>query len=115
MGMMLMARCACGYMHGPIMQGGGFATFTTKDMEPAYCEGCRALVVLNYMARRPRCPDCGGRPVFYNDPSLQDVPACGTPERSVGQWGRFVLPDVKYLCPLCGEMSMRFEDWGSWD
>jgi len=115
MGTMLVARCECGYMHGPIMQGGGFASFTTHDMQPAYCERCREMVVLNYMAQRPRCPTCGGRSVFYNDPSLRKVPEDGKPERSVSRWGDFVLPDTEYRCPQCGEMRMRFEDCGCWD
>lgn len=115
MGTLLMARCECGYMHGPIEQGGGFATFMTKDMEPAYCARCRELVVLNYMAKRPRCPGCGGRAVFYNDPSLQKSPDGPGADCIVSQWGEFVLPDTHYLCPLCGEMRMRFEVWGNWD
>ena len=73
MGTMLVARCECGYMHGPIMQGGGFADFTTHDMEPAYCERCREMVVLNYMAQRPTVSDVRGQTGILQRPIAAEI------------------------------------------
>lgn len=116
MGTILEAFCECGYSSGEIWQGGGMPTFTTRDMEPAFCEKCSKVIVLNYMKEDPRCPSpCKGKPTFYNDPSLQKIPDDRKPERSTIQWGEFFLPDVDYLCPRCHEMKMRFHEMGCWD
>jgi len=49
MGTIIEATCECGYSSGEIWQGAGMLTFTTQDMEPAFCEKCRKVIVLNYM------------------------------------------------------------------
>ncbi len=116
MGTIIEATCECGYSSGEIWQGAGMLTFTTQDMEPAFCEKCRKVIVLNYMEDDPRCPsECEGEPRFYNDPSLQKIPDDRQTERSTIQWRNFFLPDVNYLCPRCREMKMRFRGVGDWD
>ena len=59
------------------------------------------------------------RLVFYNDRRVQ-APLTGKADPRLkpptndapGQigWEEFDLPDVLFLCPACGEMSMRFSD-----
>ena len=97
------------------------ASFKTLCAAPAYCAGNRALVVLNYLEADPKCgPDPKVRPVFYNDPALQEKSPAGREPMSVFSWntetkGTFELPDVGYLCPRCGKKTLRFSVAGYWD
>ena len=123
MGGMIQARCACGYESDIIGAGGGFLNFTDTCDAPALCPDCRILVVRNYANKFSRCPDCGKKVIFYNDPVLQ-ITSEKPGDRHGGDifnWfvekknERFRLPDTEYLCPACGEFEMRFFDCGCWD
>jgi hypothetical protein len=118
-GTIIKAQCPCGY-HLEFMAGGGMSNFKTLCAAPAYCEACKKLEILNYLDDDPKCAACAGKPVFYNDPSLQEKLPPGTKTGTVFSWntdkkGSFVLPDVKYLCPQCGKMTLRFVQNGFWD
>lgn len=69
MGTMVRAVCTCGYEYS-FLQGGGFLDFLEVDKEPALCSNCHRLVVVNYISKRPRCPRCRRKIIFYNDLSL---------------------------------------------
>ncbi len=135
MGTLIEPRCECSYSSGIIAQGGGFLNFMTEDQEPAYCPGCRDLVVANYRHSSRGCPRCSGKITFYNSPSLRKKPENMDKEKEEIlhrdqkvfrdredlplqediQWGRFHLPVVDYFCPRCGKMTMKFYIEGTWD
>ena len=137
MGAMIEGRCPCGFESGTIFAGGGFKNFKEVCAAPALCVKCMQFVVKNYYDKDSKCQECGGKVTFYNDPKLQarrnEMEHLGQsklpPERGMAQelvrdvfdWGgredesRFRLPNVQYLCPKCGEMTMRFQHVGNWD
>jgi hypothetical protein len=114
MGTMIQAQCKCGYSSDIIFQGGGFETFMEKDMEPAYCEKCQRLIVLNYKESNPRCSQCLGEVKFYSDSSLQKKPGKKIKENHISSRD-FLLPKINYLCPQCGKIKMKFYYVGDWD
>jgi len=119
-GTILKASCPCGFHMDSIMAGGGKANFRTFCAAPAYCAADKTMKILNYLEDAPSCGPDGGKPVFYNDPSLQERLPAGAQPKIVFSWntdkkGVFVLPDVNYLCPRCGKMTLRFESVGFWD
>lgn len=119
-GTILKASCPCGFHVDNIMAGGGMANFKTLCAAPAYCAACKKLEILNYLDDDPKCAACAGKPVFYNDPSLQEKLPPGAKPGTIFSWntdkkGTFSLPDVNYLCPQCGKMTLRFVQSGFWD
>jgi hypothetical protein len=119
-GTILKASCPCGFHQEDIMAGGGMANFKTFCAAPAYCAACKTMEILNWLEASPRCITCQAKPVFYNDPSLQEKLDAGAKPRTVFSWntskkGSFVLPDVNYLCPRCGKVTLRFTVTGMWD
>lgn len=137
MGTIIEARCACGFESGRIYAGGGFQNFKEVCAAPALCMSCMQLVVKNCYDKDSKCPACGKRVTFYNDPKLQapndeikHLKQSRLPlERIIAQelvrdvfdWGRledefrFRLPNIQYLCPKCGKMTMKFLNVGDWD
>jgi len=119
-GTILKASCPCGYHIDNIYAGGGFANFRTVCAAPACCAACKIMEVLNWLEDAPKCKTCGEKPVFYNDPSLQEKPRPGSKPRIVFSWntdkkGTFELPDINYRCPRCGKLTLRFTMTGMWD
>jgi hypothetical protein len=118
-GTILRASCPCGYHQDNIMAGGGMASFTTYCGVPAYCSVCKTMEILNWLEESPRCRTCQAKPVFYNDPSLQEKPSAGAKPRDVFSWntdkkGTFKLSDINYLCPQCRKLQLRFTVTGMW-
>lgn len=124
MGTVIEARCACGFESGRIFAGGGFKSFEHLDAEPALCMKCMQLVVGNYKDKDSKCPACGEKVTFYEDPKLQApkkvkkgirVP----PFEEIMSWYRkldlYGNPDVHYLCPKCRKFIMKFFVCGNWD
>jgi len=119
-GTILKASCPCGFHADNIMAGGGMANFKALCAAPAYCAACKKLEILNYLDDDPKCAACAGKPVFYNDPSLQEKLPPGAKPGIIFSWntdkkGTFSLPNVNYLCPQCGKMTLRFVQSGFWD
>ncbi len=82
------------------------------------------MEILNWLENDPQCKACSGKVVFYNDPSLQEEMPNSSKDskdtKKVFSWnaypmGVFVLPDTNYLCPQCGNMTLRFKQVGYWD
>jgi DNA-directed RNA polymerase subunit RPC12/RpoP len=138
MGAVIEARCACGFESGRIYAGGGFQNFEQVCAAPALCMKCRQFVIKNYKNKYSKCPTCNRKLMFYNDSKLQAPkdgkrgeygvfkqgefrfpdnfdPGKGDGPRDVFVWGKFRLPDVEYLCPKCGKMTMEFSHVGDWD
>lgn len=118
MGGSITAKCSCGY-EASSRTGGGMLSFHETCYWPGYCGRCRELVRVNVLSERLRCPRCRGKVVPYDDPVL-----CGrVGSEEVTHWrgeelvGRILsLHNGDYLCPRCGEYSLRFADDGfSWD
>ncbi len=118
MGSMIQAICKCGFQSECICAGGGFLNFVHTCTAPALCIYCNILVEKNYLKKFSKCPRCRKKVVFYDDESLRDSVESSN---VVFSWriddekGEFVLPDVNYLCPECGEKAMRFVHAGCWD
>lgn len=122
MGNILQGLCRCGFDTGDIFAGGGFVNFMDTCNAPALCPNCNEFLIKNYMKNGSnRCPACHSRVTFYDDPSLHD-PSPGDDQydfvfvwRINGRDDFFKLPDAKFLCPKCNNMSLVFEDKGCWD
>ena len=122
MGNIFRGLCQCGFDTNEIFVGGGFVNFMDTCNAPAICPHCNEFLIRNYMKKNAaRCPGCHSIVTFYDDPSLQR-PSTGTDEydylfiwRIADKDEFFKLPDTKYLCPKCRNMTLRFEDKGCWD
>lgn len=105
------AECPCG-LRVVALLGGDEANYATTCYAPALCETCGRVVESNVLEDEPRCPQCGAAdPVPYDDPALIGEPG----ERVVATWDAlgeggwaFALTDGQYLCPACGQMTLRF-------
>lgn len=117
MGLILQARCKCGFTSENLFLGGGMMSFGTHCAMPALCPTCHRLEVCNVLSERVRCSKCQGPVTFYTDKSLQS--SMKTRRRPVFQWNlddrKLVLPDVGFRCPACKKLTMRFLDSGRWD
>jgi hypothetical protein len=97
---------------------------------PAICAECRSFTVLNYLTRNRllarlrrehRCRRCGGEYRFYNDSALQERGSGIEASNEVFSWRVgasaevFMLRNTGYLCPSCGQLTMRFRASGYWD
>jgi ribosomal protein L37AE/L43A len=117
LGTIIRASCECGFQSSEIYAGGGFMSGSTCNV-PAFCPKCKEMVVANYSKKAVRCPECHGKLVFYDDPSLREAHA-----DIIFDWGGSGIDDrwasylynTNYLCPKCGRMKMRFSDVGMWD
>ncbi|MBN2224993.1 MAG: hypothetical protein JW765_09990 [Deltaproteobacteria bacterium] len=122
MGIILRGLCKCGFDTGDIFVGAGFVNFMETCNAPAICPKCSELLVRNYIKKdEARCPGCDEKVVFYDDPSLYDPSAKIEKHGYIFTWriadtNRFFkLPDANFLCPACRNMTLFFEDIGSWD
>jgi len=115
MGCSVEAICDCGF-HASALVGGGMREFQSVCRFPAYCECCHLLVEVNLLVKTPRCPHCQSRRVrSYDHPSLQGQVG----KEEVVSWnvsdrlGRvLMLHDGTYLCPACGQLTLRFSHGG---
>lgn len=104
MGHIFHAICDCGYTENNILQGAGEVE-NNVDMEPALCATCQRVVSINICeAERDRCPICGSKVTFYNDPSLYAENHGGW-----HQWDKFKIPTCNAKCPKCGQMRLCFQ------
>jgi Zn finger protein HypA/HybF involved in hydrogenase expression len=129
MGSLLMAQCNCGFESGMVSAGGGMMNFNEVLNAPALCRKCQIVLVKNYLEHDPRCPHCGGKIHFYNDPALfkgglpKDTSDClfywRLPDGFDSIYPEidnfFCLPNTDYICPQCGKMHMKFINIGFWD
>lgn len=118
MGSLVVARCECGLVT-EFGVGGGRRNYLTTCYFPCRCSACRAVVQVNLPAKPPMCPQCKSTDVIpFDQPELVAVKG----EVNVVQWsmqrefGRdLVLTDGLYVCPGCGDTSLRFFAEGLWD
>jgi DNA-directed RNA polymerase subunit RPC12/RpoP len=105
MGHIFRAICDCGYIENKVLQGAGELE-NNVDMEPALCATCQRVVSINVKGKkkdRDKCPNCGSKVTFYNDPSLY-----AENYDSWHQWYDFKIPTHNAKCPKCGQMRLRF-------
>lgn len=122
MGGIIKAHCKCGFESEDIYAGGGRSNFLEVCNAPAICLNCNIFLIKNYMKEQSNCPKCRKKVVFYNDPQVQEQASESYESyNDIFSWnvsdekGEFRLPDTKYLCPKCKEMTMEFLDIGNWD
>lgn len=106
MGQIVTAACTCGYSEPELFVGGGMATYMTIANFPALCKQGKHIATVNLLADELVCPDGhSGRPLpYYNASELQIEPG----KFLVSEWDGYQLNDGAYLCPSCGEHSLRF-------
>ncbi len=122
MGISIIARCPCGFESDSLLVGGGMADIGGKCLAPALSQQTGKLVVRDYwepriLSRR------SSQLIFYNDPELQEKTPVEEDTPNVFSWfgnsvdqSPFYLRDINYLCPDCGEMKLRFMEFGlMWD
>jgi len=100
--------------------GGGFID-QDKLKAPALCSKCNIVIERDYLKSPAKCPKCRRKVKFYNDPELQSSSEEVNEGYNLFEWhmgdsGKdFFLPDISYLCPVCGQMKMKFLNCGCWD
>jgi len=119
MGSEVLATCQCG-LETSIQIGVGMAG-PKPCFFPCLCERCRAVVEVDLLSKKLRCPKCKSTKVIpYDDPTLSEPAGRGA---EVAEWnaqeelGRVLtLTDKNYRCPQCGQMTLRFASTGDyWD
>ncbi len=113
MGSTVQASCPCGFESDLLDVGGGMLDFGEVCLAPALAGRSGKLVVRNFWSKKRR-GSRSGNVVFYTDPrlyeQLDEVARPGVVFEWRGGKGKpdFILPDIRYRCPACGDMSMRF-------
>lgn len=112
------ASCPCGFQRQGMPIFGGVATYKTTCLFPALCRATRAMVLGDLMDPAAGAKECpASELVFYNDLSLAPV----HPGKVVASWnmpqhkGRAILYEGGYVCPVCGQRTLRFRHVGVWD
>ncbi len=121
MGNILRGTCTCGFDTGEIFAGCGYISHTDACNAPAICPSCSGFLVRDYLKKETAvCPGCHGRLTFYDDPSLFVTPSGAEGNGHLFTWklagreGHFRLPRARFLCPGCKQMTLVFEDTGTW-
>ena len=116
MGIILWASCEqCGF-EMQLKADRGRRVSGPTCLAPALCKECNALQSLNYLKKKVKCKDCGGKITFYDEKALQERYL----KADILSWGmdmdgNFVLPKAKFKCPGCGKFALRFAEIGFWD
>jgi hypothetical protein len=113
MGMLIEARCGCGYVADRLMFGAPMSSFETHCAVPARCETCREVVVVDWVAAGP-CPACGGSVVPYLSAGGSGGSG-GMTWRAPGSGEQLVLPASGSVCPRCREPELGFAVTGMFD
>ena len=140
MGYILTATCeSCG-LNEKLFVAWGFSAVVpgknrpTYDMEVAACFNCGILTVADRVGKKDNCPKCRRRLVLYKTNRFFSTAPSSLYSRYVGvltldaekrkmlhenypeQEEKMNSETVRYLCPVCGEKKLVFEDWGGmWD
>lgn len=117
MGIIIVAKCECGFESDEIYAGGGMRNYHDNCSAPAVCLNCNQFLVKNYMKKYAKCPKCRKKVIFYNDKQLQEK---SDNERTILEWNamndqQFTLPEIKFYCPKCRKKTMNFHWGGLWD
>jgi hypothetical protein len=122
MGVILAAKCECGYSVDRLFLEVGMATPLGSWLVPAYCESCSEIVAVDYAAKPLKCPVCSSLAVPYDDCSLQLPGNDVDRDRALLLWGgkhlgeaTHVMPHSGYKCPKCHQFHLRFVAVGMWD
>ena len=118
MGSSVNASCPCGYS-AEAMIGGGMLNFQDTFLFPAICPKCAEVVTINLLAKTPACRACRSRRVqsYHLDELLGEAGSETVVEwRNPRDWSLISLTDGTYLCPSCGDFTLRFRAGGIlWD
>lgn len=112
MGVLLSARCPCGYCASNILLGAGMMTFNTRCSVPALCPQCGEVVTAELADLSPACPTCrGGVDVYSTTGDIGEAPA-----ETWNFGGNPVsVPLDGQTCPRCHEESLVFVPEGAFD
>lgn len=98
MGIIVSARCTCGYHADQLLLGIGMQGYS---YQLAQCSHCREVVSINADAARARCPGCRRAPKSYSVVEPSDL--ADDTDQPI------------YECPQCQRISLKFEHAGLWD
>jgi DNA-directed RNA polymerase subunit M/transcription elongation factor TFIIS len=121
MGSIIKAICKCGFDSGAILAGGNSHNFRRTCIAPAICLNCQRFLIKNYMKKHETCPNCGKVVTFYDNPLVQTKMSKTKKSMNIFSWHisdereDFQLPNVRYLCPKCEKMTLKFVLVGYWD
>jgi Zn finger protein HypA/HybF involved in hydrogenase expression len=107
------ASCGCGYESDYIYCGGGMMNFETHCGVPAKCDRCEAIVGVNYLAARKRCPRCRGTVTLYVTARPTTGSAADT-DWTVGDED-LIFEESGNQCPKCGANTLTFVGGLMWD
>jgi len=124
MGDIFKAVCACGFQSGDLMVGCGMKDPTYYGM-PSCCLTYHTLHVVRRRAKPPTCRRCKSQERYLSESGVfepQDIAAQYNvrypreietmSENSELEEG---VPEVRYCCPQCLQMTMEFRNEGLWD
>ncbi len=119
MGVMMQARCSCGYESEGLLIGGGMMDFDRVCWLPAACATCREIVNVDVMKPRLRCPRCRRKPTLCVNPrtstagydALESAQLWSLPDGTPIVIG----DDERFECPRCATHRLRFEFVGVFD
>ena len=116
MGMIIQAKCICGYQTEKMFVGRGMATSKTQSTFPVYCPTCQQMLQGNLLDEGIKCPNCHGIVIPYDDTTISN-PSSGY---AVIKWNivddnEVMLTSDNNLCPKCQNFNMGFFECGHWD
>jgi hypothetical protein len=116
MGYTVYAKCPCGYQSTGLSVGASRDTFRHLCAFPAYCTTGEHLITVNLFSDPLHCVDGHeGSILPYDNAALSG----GAGQNMVAGWmfkdQERVLTDGPYLCPKCQDVTMQFENGGTWD
>jgi hypothetical protein len=116
-GDILDASCPCGYHKERLFLYGGRANFKTICLFPALCKTSREITLINVLDPRRDPRDCKASDALsYEHPSLAPT----EPGKSMSYWRlsnerTVTIYEGGYVCPRCGQRTLRFKHAGNWD
>ena len=113
-GAILIAQCDCGFRSEELYTGFGFDSFEDIDIQPAACLNCGILLEVDVNQGKAECPICGKEMRMYDDPWMQEGGEMRVDENDLSSIIA-AQERIRYLCPRCKRMSMRFIEVGFWD
>lgn len=112
MGIILIAKCSCGYSEKLFVDRG---MVSKSILAPALCRICRNIQSKEFSTKKTICNNCNSEMVFYNEISLQK----NQNAKKIINWGDsplvFEVKRTKYYCPKCEKYNLRFKKIGFWD
>ena len=113
MGIVFTAECDCGFRKEGLYTGYGYCSCGNVDLQPAACLNCGVVSLMDALKGPADCPRCGAEMVFYHEPSMH-MEMEGIGDREF-RYAEYLPEEVRYRCPECMEMDLKFRVDGFWE